>query len=133
LEVLWRQAEDAGLHASASPKQLWLDGWLIRRCAGKAKRSRCINAVAPGRRPLEDQLSACAALCRSTGLPLLMRVTPFSVPAQLDRQLADRGWRRFDDTRVMVLPHLPPRPLVDSLDACGSLGGITAQPASPAA
>jgi hypothetical protein len=39
--------EDAGLNASAPPQQLWLDGWLVRLCPGKAKRARCVNALAP--------------------------------------------------------------------------------------
>ena len=46
--------EDAGLNASAPPQQLWLDGWLVRFSPGKAKRARCINAVAVGRMPIAD-------------------------------------------------------------------------------
>ena len=48
-EALLRDVEDAGLNASAPPQQLWRDGWLIRRSPGKAKRARCVNALAPGR------------------------------------------------------------------------------------
>jgi len=36
------------------------------------------------------------------GLPMLLRLTPFSQPPELDRLLEDRGMRRLDDTRVMV-------------------------------
>src|SRR5687767_11147043 len=46
---LLTRAEDAGLNASAPPQQLWLDGWLVRFSPGKAKRARCINALAGGR------------------------------------------------------------------------------------
>ena len=38
--------EDAGINASAPPQQRWEDGWLLRFSPGKAKRARCIQAVA---------------------------------------------------------------------------------------
>ena len=96
--------EDAGLNASAPPQQRWLDGWLLRYCPGKAKRARCINALAAGRLPLPTRLDLAAAVFRDAGLPLVFRVTPFSQPAGLDQQLSERGLRAFDDTHVMVAP-----------------------------
>ena len=45
---LLSRIEDAGLNASAPPQQRWLDGWLLRFSPGKAKRARCVNAVAAG-------------------------------------------------------------------------------------
>ncbi|MFT3818684.1 MAG: GNAT family N-acetyltransferase [Rubrivivax sp.] len=94
--------EDAALNASAPPQQLWLDGWLVRRCPGKAKRARSINAVAPGRLPLADKLALADALYREAGLPLVVRITPFSQPAGLDEALAAAGLQCFDPTRVLV-------------------------------
>ncbi len=94
--------EDAGLNASAPPQQRWLDGWLLRYCPGKAKRARCINALAAGRLPLPTRLDLAAAVFRDAGLPLVFRVTPFSQPAGLDQQLSERGLHAFDDTHVMV-------------------------------
>jgi len=37
-----------------------------------------------------------------------VRITPFSHPPDLDRQLEARGWPLIDDTRVMVLAALEP-------------------------
>ncbi len=105
-ERLLSRIEDAGLNASAPPQQRWLDGWLVRLSPGKAKRARCINAVAPGRRPLDDKLAECAALYRDAGLPMLLRITPFTQPASLEAELAARGFGALDDTRVMVQPAL---------------------------
>ncbi|HJV61699.1 MAG TPA: GNAT family N-acetyltransferase, partial [Albitalea sp.] len=79
-EDLLRQVEDAGLNASAPPQQRLLDGWLLRFSPGKAKRARCVNAVAPGRLPLERKLDACQRLYEEVGLPMLLRITPFSEP-----------------------------------------------------
>jgi GNAT superfamily N-acetyltransferase len=104
--LLLHRIEDSSLNASAPPQQRWLDGWIVRTCPGKAKRARCINAVAPGRRSPQDKLAECEALFREAGLPLVVRITPFTQPAGLDAELARQGWPMFDDTRVMLLAEL---------------------------
>lgn len=101
-EGLASRVEDAGLNASAPAEQRWLDGWLLRLSPGKAKRARCINALAPGRLALAERLKAAQAVYREAVLPLVVRITPFSQPPTLDDELAALGWRRFDDTRVML-------------------------------
>lgn len=100
--ALLSRVEDAGLNASAPPQQRWMDGWLVRTNPGKAKRARCINAVAPGRLSLDHKLDMAAAVFREVGLPMVVRLTPFSQPASLDAELAARGFTLADDTRVMV-------------------------------
>jgi len=118
--ALLSRIEDAGLNASAPPQQRWVDGWLVRFCAGKAKRARCINALASGHLPIAEKLTLCQRLFDEMRLPLIVRITPMSQPQMLDRWLDREGLRAFDDTRVMVqadLTRLPP----DSLDAEVSL------------
>jgi ribosomal protein S18 acetylase RimI-like enzyme len=105
--TLLSRVEDAGLNASAPPQQLWVDGWLVRLSPGKAKRARCVNAVADGRLPISERLAICTRTFASAGLPLIVRITPFSRPAGLDSSLQEKGMWRFDDTRVMVLATLP--------------------------
>jgi GNAT superfamily N-acetyltransferase len=121
---LLSRVEDAGLNASAPPQQRWLDGWLLRFSAGKAKRARCINAVAAGRLALDAKLALAEQVFAEAGLPLIVRITPMTAPAELDAQLETRGLRRFDDTRVMVLADLaaitaPRLPANVSLHAIG--------------
>lgn len=101
-QELLQAAENAGLNASAPPQQEMLDGWLIRLSPGKAKRSRCVNALAQGKLPLNDLLARCKHAFERAGLPLVVRITPFTRPADLDQQLAVLGWEFFDDTRVML-------------------------------
>src|ERR1700754_855331 len=96
IELLSR-IEDAGLNASAPPQQRWVDGWIVRFSPGKAKRARCVNAVATGRSSLGERLAACEQVFAEARLPLIVRVTPFSQPRELDDHLAERGLRRFDD------------------------------------
>ena len=104
--ALVEQVELAGLRASQPPEELEIDGWLLRCLPGKAKRARCVNALRAGERSLDDKLAECARLFREAGLPLYMRITPFSAPTGLDEALAARGWARHDATRVLVHPRL---------------------------
>jgi len=104
--LLLSRIEDAGLNASAPPQQRWLDGWLVRFSPGKAKRARCVNAVAAGLLALDAKLGLAASLFAEMQLPMVVRITPFSAPRDLDAQLESRGWPRIDDTRVMVLDTL---------------------------
>lgn len=106
-DSLLSRVEDAGINASAPPQQRWVDGWLLRFSPGKAKRARCVQAVADGRLPLDERLALCAQVFQQAGLPVVIRLTPFSRPDGLDAALAARGYGRLDDTRVMVAPRLP--------------------------
>ena len=91
--ALLSHIEDAGLNASAPPQQRWLDGWLLRLSPGKAKRARCVNAVALGRLPLEQKLAACERAYAAAELPMIVRITPFSLPVGLDAALVHGGGR----------------------------------------
>lgn len=123
-EALLSRVEDAGINASAPPQQRWLDGWLLRFSPGKAKRARCVQAVADGRLPLQQRLALCAEVFAEAGLPMLLRITPFSRPSGLDQALATLGYARQDDTRVMVVPQCPrqtePLPVHLQLQRCGA-------------
>jgi hypothetical protein len=91
-DPLLSRIEDASLNASAPPQQRWLDGWLVRFSPGKAKRARCVNAVAaraPAGRPTSWRRPA--EVFRDAGLPMVVRLTPFSQPADLDATLAALG------------------------------------------
>jgi ribosomal protein S18 acetylase RimI-like enzyme len=105
--VLLSRVEDAGLNASAPPSQWWVDGWLVRTLPGKARRARCVNALMPGVLSLDERLAAAEAACARTGVPLIVRITPFTQPADLPAALRERGFEPVDPTRVLVAPTLP--------------------------
>ncbi len=105
--ALLARAEDAGLNASAPPQQRWLDGWLVRTLPGKARRARCVNALAPGVLSLAERLALAEALFRAAGVPLIFRITPFTQPSTLDHDLAALGFAVVDPTRVLIAPRLP--------------------------
>ncbi len=100
--ALLARIEDASLNASAPPQQRWLDGWLVRYSPGKARRARCINAVAPGLLPLDEKLRLASLVYAEAKLPMHLRITPFSQPPSLEAELAARGWRAIEPTQVMV-------------------------------
>jgi ribosomal protein S18 acetylase RimI-like enzyme len=102
-DALAARIEEAGLNAAQPPEQLLYDGWLLRYSPGKARRSRSVNAIADGRRPLLEKLAHCRAFYARAGLPCLFRLTPFSRPEGLDGALAGQGLAAEDETRVMVL------------------------------
>jgi ribosomal protein S18 acetylase RimI-like enzyme len=102
-QILLSRVEEAGLNASAPPQQRLVDGWLVRFSPGKAKRARCINAICAGHLTVVEKLSLCEGVYAACGLPMLVRITPFSQPQGLDAALAALGLSEIDDTRVMVL------------------------------
>jgi ribosomal protein S18 acetylase RimI-like enzyme len=101
-DPLLRRVEEAGLNAAQPREQLLVDGWLLRFSPGKARRARSVQAIAAGNLPLGDKLALCRRWYERFGLPLLIRVTPFSQPASLDDRLADAGFIGYDETRVMT-------------------------------
>lgn len=108
--LLLARTEDAGLNASAPSQQRVFDGWLLRLSPGKAKRARCVTPIGAGRLRLRDKLARCHDVYREAGLPLIVRITPFCLPAGLDADLDDLGYQRFDDTRVLINPDLSAMP-----------------------
>ena len=118
-ELLLSRIEDASLNASAAPQQRWIDGWIVRYCPGKARRARCVNAVAAGRLDLAARLELARAVYEEAGLPMVLRITPFTQPAGLDADLAQLGYAGLDTTRVQYLPlgdALEPAPLPRGLE-----------------
>ena len=90
-------------------QQRWVDGWLLRFSPGKAKRARCINAVAAGRRSASTPSSFCASRSspkRGFADAVAHHAVHRSRPGSTPRSPTAAWVRRIDDTRVMVLREL---------------------------
>ncbi|MEE9314458.1 MAG: GNAT family N-acetyltransferase [Rhizobiaceae bacterium] len=78
--------------------------WAIRLTAGHP--SKRINSVNPLDRAdhadLEARIARMARRFQGFGRPLVFRQSPLA-PPELDNILDARGWRRFDETRVMTM------------------------------
>jgi ribosomal protein S18 acetylase RimI-like enzyme len=59
-----------------------------------------VNAVYASTIPLAEKIPYCERLYGQAGMPALFRITPFSSPPELDRELEWRGYERFDETAV---------------------------------
>jgi N-acetylglutamate synthase len=134
------RVEEIGLNALQTQRQLFYDGWLLRISPGKAKRARSVNAHFGSTLPLARKIAYCERLFAERGLPTLFRITPFVKPANLDAELAARGYEAFEPTLVQVMrlehpPDAPPVPGIDCVtpsaaafaDAAGAIQGATAE------
>jgi ribosomal protein S18 acetylase RimI-like enzyme len=85
-------------------------------------------------------LARCRAAFAGAGLPLIVRITPFTQPPDLDARLAVFGWHRFDETRVLArvdlatlpVPPLPPGLQLQALEAGAYAQMVGALRGSPA-
>jgi len=127
-----RRIEELSLNSSAPPGQLLYDGWILRMLRGKAKRARSVNAVYESKLPLGEKIDYCERLYGQAGIAALFRITPFSNPPELDRELEWRGYERFDDTAVeaatinsaqLANGHADAMDLKSWVDAVGELRG----------
>ena len=78
--------------------------WAIRLTAGHpSKRVNSVNPLDRGdQADLNNRIARAAHRFESFGRPLVFRQSPLA-PPQLDNLFDAQGWRRFDETRVMVL------------------------------
>lgn len=130
-----RRLEELSLNSSSPPGQLVYDGWLVRLSPGKAKRARSVNAVYPSSLPLAEKIGYCERLYAACELPALFRLTPFSQPPALDRELESRGYRRFDVTAVEAAAIAEPRadPGIEPMALEDWVGAVASLRSSPEA
>jgi len=110
------RVEEAGLNALQTQRQLFYDGWLLRLSPGTAKRARSVNPHFGSSLPIADKIGHCEAVYARHALPALFRMTPMSRPANLDRELGDRGYEAFDETLVQTLALERPPEIPDHAD-----------------
>jgi GNAT superfamily N-acetyltransferase len=102
-DQLAARIENAALAVARPRQEALYDGWLLRYSPGKAKRARSINAIDAGVLPFAEKIDHCIAFYAHHRLPCLFRITPFSLPQDLDFALDVAGFSAFQDTRVMTL------------------------------
>tara|TARA_R110000751_G_scaffold272764_2_gene373147 strand:+ start:25273 stop:26067 length:795 start_codon:yes stop_codon:yes gene_type:complete len=124
-----RRLEAVGFRAWPAASIQYDGSWQIRLTAGHpSKRLNSVNPLDPSdHRDIEQRVERAAQRFRAYGRPLVFRQSPLA-PPQLDAFFDAQGWRRFDETRVMmadishmnlddVLDHLPIREMGRYVDA----------------
>lgn len=120
-----RRAEEAGLNALPAPRQVLLDGWLLRFADGCTRRANSVNPVwpGPGRGDPDARIRACAALYAAQGLPCLFRVPSF-LPPGLDAALDAHGYAPPEgETRILFRPNPDARGADDAGAGGAGAGG----------
>ena len=102
---LARRAEEAGLNALPAPRQVLLDGWLLRFADGCTRRANSVNPLWPGGAlDIDARIRRCAALYAAQGLPCLFRIPSFQPPG-LDAALDAHGYALPEgETRILLRP-----------------------------
>lgn len=108
-----RRIEEASLRAWPAHSDSDFDGWRLRFADGYTRRANSVTPLGPSRLALDDKIATCERLYAARGLPVIFRMTPFAPPA-LDAVLAERGYRRADETEVRARRRDVPLPLPGS-------------------
>ena len=109
---LHRQVEETCINAWPALKEIFYDGWLIRLANGQTRRTNSVNVIGKSARALPDKIAYCEDIYRSHGQPPYFRILSTG-PAELDRTLEARGYRREDETCTLFMnfrTHQPPAP-----------------------
>ena len=88
------------------------DGWVLRFADGYTKRANSVSPLFTSTLPLHQKIAACEDTYTKQGLPTIFKLTPFSVPAELDAELNRRGYHVVEPSMVLTLSlsGLPPTP-----------------------
>ena len=78
------------------------DGWVLRAAQGYTGRANAINPPYPSSHGLDDKIAYCDAWYAARGIPAIFRLNDPMHPADLDAQLAARGYRKFNESWVMT-------------------------------
>jgi len=131
-----RQLEELSLSALPALETTFLDGCVMRLSDNFTRRANSINPLYPGARPLADNLRDAEDLYRRHSQRIVFKLTPASLPEDLDQALDEQGYAREAATSVQTL-ELAGRPVpplgatvlqeklsADWLDAVFKLNGV---------
>jgi GNAT superfamily N-acetyltransferase len=94
-ELSWR-AEEACMAAWPAPRELLLEGWLLRAAGGGHRRPNSVNPIRGGARDPEPVLATVEALYGALGQAPLFRV--LSIVGEMDPVLARAGYEAEGET-----------------------------------
>jgi len=103
--ALLRRVEEASLNSWPAPRQVLLDGWVLRFAGGYTRRANSATPLDPGDdgpAALSAKIAACEALYAAQGLPALVRVRSFD--GALAAALDARGYTAEGLSPVLWMP-----------------------------
>ncbi|WP_223478144.1 GNAT family N-acetyltransferase [Oricola indica] len=101
--ALVRRLEAVGFRAWPAASVHYDGSWAVRLTAGHpSKRLNSVNPLDPSDyRDIDQRIARSARRFAAYGRPLVFRLSPLA-PLQLNAHFDADGWRRFDETAVMI-------------------------------
>ncbi|MCJ2070715.1 GNAT family N-acetyltransferase [Methylobacterium sp. J-030] len=100
LDLAWR-VEEACLNAWPSPRQILVEGYLLRAAGGRSKRQNSVNPMRRSGDP-EPAIAAARTLYRSLGQRPIFRIP--AIAPQMERSLASADFAVADETCTLFHP-----------------------------
>jgi len=101
--MLTRRIEEVSLNAWPALQQMLFDGWILRFSRGYTKRANSVNPLFGSSMDVDQKVDACETLYAGRGLRPIFRLTPFSLPSDLDQVLESHDYAKADPTLVLHL------------------------------
>lgn len=98
-----QQIEELSMNAWPALQVVLYDGWVLRFADGYTRRSNSVNPLYPSRLDVEEKVRSCERLYRSKGLRATYKMTPASLPHDLDDLLDQKGYVVDAPTSVQTL------------------------------
>ncbi|MBN9393154.1 MAG: GNAT family N-acetyltransferase [Chloroflexi bacterium] len=96
--------EELSLNAWPGHHTVLYDGWLLRFSEGYTQRANSINPLYNGHEPdLYRKIQTCEECYTSKGLPTVFKLTPASVPSNLDEVLNSLGYAKFEPVSIQAV------------------------------
>jgi ribosomal protein S18 acetylase RimI-like enzyme len=99
IELQWR-VEEACHNAWPSPRQMLLDGWILRFSGGITRRTNTVNPLRGERAAATRIIPAAAKLYASLGRPLIFRLPDMA--SEIDAELEARGFQFSSDVTTLI-------------------------------
>lgn len=96
--------EELSLNAWPAQHTLLYDGWLLRFSEGYTNRANSVNPIYSGSNTnLENKIKACKDFYTQKNLPTIFKLTPASLPSNLEMVLASNGFSKSSVTSVQEI------------------------------
>lgn len=95
--------EELSLNAWPGHHTLLYDGWLLRFSEGYSQRANSVNPLYTGLDlDLDGKIKTCEELYALKGLPTIFKLTPASIPSNLEEKLASKGYSKTDQVSLQM-------------------------------
>lgn len=101
-DIAPRLLDEITLNAWPARHTVLYDGWVLRLSDGFTRRANSVAPLYPGTEDVSAKIAFCEQFYRRRQQPPIFRLPPFAQPSDLDARLAQRGYRRVDETSVQA-------------------------------